>query len=1127
MKRILLSIGIGLSLCNATGQNQEKTLDDALVTVHQASVTSGIIYERVVQFANLYNFNREPDFDTADYTYFKQALSEMHRASNEVLFMNASALDSLMQQETNHVVPLGILNTDFQLLNYRFEEVQQGGLTYDENTQEFSQIPGQPPFYTLHTTVIAPLHKAIAGTGITYKIDPTYLFQNQQQRIKTLTADFGDGVSRNLINNYNLQTQQIQVNYNTDGDKIATYQIIYEDNTSITTKSSIYFKYQTQIGPKTLSPYCAGDTYKENGRIIADIPFTGYEVNDPTILAEIDYRIYYSENDAGNNQLDNPIIILDGFDPGDKRKIEDCDCGQDLDCAAANKENGQFNPDLHNSMYEFQFYLDDISQNKNALETLRREGFDVIMVNHPTYDTVDVNTGEMLTIDGGAYYIESNAMALIKLLQETKSRMASTGSTAQIKLVGPSMGGQISRYALAYMEAMEEQTQDSDTWDHNVSHWVSIDSPHLGANIPLGDQALIFLIKEMLSDNDNDAAEDFYDKQLSSPAAKQQLIEFHRQAPGQSHHHVDQNLLNAQTLLQGFSQDRGNSSFTEHYNNQAINGLPNSNGFPTKSKNLAIINGSLTGSRLSTLPNEDGGFYSYAADGEKVLGVKSFARVRINLPLGNIVFRTHIATLDSHFMSSGANERVAKFYKIPTTKTVIAPNNNQRGTMDNVPGGWFLAQQEIADAVTGSRSLHLTSDATDSGTVATDVIGWFHDDIIGLSATDDTQVRTLNPINSFIPSFSAIAHLNPDQDWNNPLNFDLTCDSNRLTPFDSYYGESINTRHTSFNQDSINWLIESLKLPNGQVLPPQFPVDISSFSSPSTMCVGDIVTIGFEDECKVATAPTFIIHGDHLRIVSQNGYSAQVEALSNGVGYIQIILNNSVGPAQGFSRQIQIGTPDLDSAVATQLNSGTFLSIYPPSLNCDAVGLRIDGVSRYDLVQEVEMRKPATSVAQWDADQRSGRDNTVGIYPDCNELFVFEVRMRNACGWSEWKEFSYDLDQCTTDCTNGNSGNSGMSDNFIISPVPADTDITITKKQNPTWTFTPTQCYTGLTDPYGNTICDYHIGIEMYDMSDLRQIFIKRHLLGTSFDVSGLLPGVYLLKIWHGGQLESHQIVVQ
>ncbi|MEN8816040.1 MAG: hypothetical protein ABF274_04120 [Nonlabens sp.] len=62
MKRIILSIGLALSLCNATAQNQEKTLDDALVNVNQTTVTSGIIYERTLQLANLYNFNREEGF---------------------------------------------------------------------------------------------------------------------------------------------------------------------------------------------------------------------------------------------------------------------------------------------------------------------------------------------------------------------------------------------------------------------------------------------------------------------------------------------------------------------------------------------------------------------------------------------------------------------------------------------------------------------------------------------------------------------------------------------------------------------------------------------------------------------------------------------------------------------------------------------------------------------------------------------------------------------------------------------------------------------------------------------------------------------------------------------------------
>ncbi|MEN8816036.1 MAG: hypothetical protein ABF274_04100 [Nonlabens sp.] len=74
-----------------------------------------------------------------------------------------------------------------------------------------------------------------------------------------------------------------------------------------------------------------------------------------------------------------------------------------------------------------------------------------------------------------------------------------------------------------------------------------------------------------------------------------------------------------------------------------------------------------------------------------------------------------------------------------------------------------------------------------------------------------------------------MAHLNPDQDWSNPLSFNLTCESNTLTPFDSYYGESLNTEHVSFNQKSIDWLLGNFALDVGDVLAPVFPIDTASF----------------------------------------------------------------------------------------------------------------------------------------------------------------------------------------------------------------------------------------------------------------------------------------------------------
>lgn len=100
----------------------------------------------------------------------------MNRASNDSLFINIIDLKTRLVKENNGVLPIGILNTDFEILNYRLGEVENGGLTYDDENQLFTQITGRPPFYTMHTTVIAPLDKAISGNSIPYKIHQDYWF---------------------------------------------------------------------------------------------------------------------------------------------------------------------------------------------------------------------------------------------------------------------------------------------------------------------------------------------------------------------------------------------------------------------------------------------------------------------------------------------------------------------------------------------------------------------------------------------------------------------------------------------------------------------------------------------------------------------------------------------------------------------------------------------------------------------------------------------------------------------------------------------------------------------------------------------------------------------------------------
>ncbi|RTL48215.1 MAG: hypothetical protein EKK39_12815 [Sphingobacteriales bacterium] len=75
--------------------SQTSDMDAMLTNVNQSSVTSGIIYERVAAFANLYKYNQTRD--TADILYFEQALSELYRAGNQQKFMPFATLCWRMQ----------------------------------------------------------------------------------------------------------------------------------------------------------------------------------------------------------------------------------------------------------------------------------------------------------------------------------------------------------------------------------------------------------------------------------------------------------------------------------------------------------------------------------------------------------------------------------------------------------------------------------------------------------------------------------------------------------------------------------------------------------------------------------------------------------------------------------------------------------------------------------------------------------------------------------------------------------------------------------------------------------------------------------------------------------------------
>ncbi|MGI4873930.1 MAG: T9SS type A sorting domain-containing protein [Janthinobacterium lividum] len=87
-----------------------------------------------------------------------------------------------------------------------------------------------------------------------------------------------------------------------------------------------------------------------------------------------------------------------------------------------------------------------------------------------------------LDFSDGASLIQNNAMVLVELLQWIQLSANRDANTEETLVIGASMGGQVARFALAWMEQQQ--------LCHNSKLYVSFDSPHRGANIPLGIQCM-------------------------------------------------------------------------------------------------------------------------------------------------------------------------------------------------------------------------------------------------------------------------------------------------------------------------------------------------------------------------------------------------------------------------------------------------------------------------------------------------------------------------------------------------------------------------------------------------------------------------------------------------------------
>ncbi len=1063
MKNIILFSTI---MCLINTFSQTNTFEAKLAKVDQSSLTSGIIYERSNRFTNLYEYNQVKDkpHNTANFRFFEQALYELYNASNKKRLTSPENLKEIIKKDVDltNIVNIGIINTTFQVLNYNPERPEDGGLILKDNV--FVQMPGKTPFHTLHTLVIAPLKNVVVGEQITYMFSNDLIFNNETLKIQSLTANFGDGITRNIIENGAIIQKTITLeNSRTNGDKKLQFNVVLSNDFKITTNGEIYTHFaraSNLINPPVEAIKCfikpddpIKDFSKTNIEADPELTFQGLNEN-VAVRGQIQARVFYHNSSDNEEKIRKPIIIVDGFDPKDARKLQDCDCENDPsgECLNDNKNpiTGVFDPEKYDSLYDLMRYTDTFvtpAKKVNLVEKLRTKGYDVILVNQPTYKSNGI------TVDGGADFIERNAMAYIKLVQEINKQLVINGSTEKMVSVGPSMGGQITRYALAFMEKKFAETGDP-KWNHNTRIWVAFDSPNHGANIAIGDQALI----RNLAESDPKAQKSY--EKLQSTAAKEMLIDYLQiantvQVPDASFSELDSNYQKGATIAQGMPSNVGSPFFQEHYNNQFNNGLPNSKGFPMNLRKLAIVNGSLSGATFGT-------------DGQQFLDLKLNARICYrpgtswllnwspSICYTQLLFNAEVFAKPS-FGSSGTISKLKKGFG--NMQFSYAFNTDLRGNLDNIPGGSIDVNKILRGEITSVNPISISAFWQN----------YLHAHY-GLEAGAGWDIGPYVEYNCFIPTYSGLGIKNPNQSWTNPLNRNLVCSNE--TYFDSYFGEAENTVHVSLNYRSVNWLLKELgdniNPPDPQA--PSFPLEANLLTGPNVICENINTTFSFPDICKVPSPATWTIT-TNAQIISQTAYSVVVKGIANGSATLTATFLNG----QTVTKKIWVGTPIVTATVR----------LYP----------------------EMEIKNKVCFFSDEQGVSLEQQGITISLNPGlrvdyCYKGFLAEdgntFSISNICG------------STTINIYDNNRTYNTNNSLFKTYPNPTNRLINIELKNSD-------------QKPKNNST----IFAELYNMMGevKRNVTVNNNI--ATVDVLGLPRGIYILKINIDGTIESHQVAIE
>ncbi len=282
------------------------------------------------------------------------------------------------------------------------------------------------PYEEVNLLAFSPnRHIVRCGETFSLELPSEFIFSNNITNINYVLINASDGLGwRSLTAN-----RPISIQYDSTGEKELIIKVSTKEQGILLAHTKIL------VEPSITQANSQKIDFKEYQTI--DTLYNGATVS-ATLL----------HKSANNNLIKKPFIFVEGFDPGPS-----------MDTVLVEAFFGPIG----------QYGVTDIDMiSYSAWEKeIKEKGYDLIYVNW----------------NNSLADIRANAALLEKILNVINQEKHNNGSEEKNILVGHSMGGLVSRYALCDMESRNKP--------HEVATYVSYDSPHLGANVPLG--ALYFV----------------------------------------------------------------------------------------------------------------------------------------------------------------------------------------------------------------------------------------------------------------------------------------------------------------------------------------------------------------------------------------------------------------------------------------------------------------------------------------------------------------------------------------------------------------------------------------------------------------------------------------------------------